>query len=231
MLIDISVPLGINTPAWPGDTPFSCGWVCRRETGDSVNLSAITASPHVGTHADAPIHIESNWAASESLPISAFVGNAMVLALPTDHPVQTDVSVDLLRSLLEAASASASRSASASASASVHAAETSIPTRILLRTGCAVSPGHFPGDWPTLSLDAALWLVARGLQLWGSDAPSVDRRTSKTLPVHHALFAGGAFILETLALDDVAPGAYELLAQPLAIHGVDAAPVRALLRR
>jgi arylformamidase len=221
VLIDISVPLSVSTPAWPGDTPFSCGWICRRETGESVNLSAITASPHVGTHADAPMHIESDWAASELLPISAFVGEAVVLALPHSHATSDDVSVELLQSLL------------ADVASAVRGTESSFdfPTRILLRTGCSVSPGQFPSDWPTLSVSAAEWLVARGLQLWGSDAPSVDRRTSKTLPVHHALFAGGAFILETLALDAVAPGPYELLAQPLAIHGADAAPVRALLRR
>lgn len=221
MLIDISVPLGVHTPAWPGDTPFSCGWIGRRENGDSVNLSAITASPHVGTHADAPLHIESDWAASESLPLSAFVGEAMVLALPADHPVQDDVQVEVLIALI----------AAASDAAPAPGRSLEFPTRLLLRTGCAVSPGRFPEDWPTLSLAAAEWLVGRGLLLWGSDAPSVDRRTSKTLPVHHALFAGGAFILETLALDAVAPGPYELLAQPLAIHGADAAPVRALLRR
>jgi arylformamidase len=221
MLIDISVPLGVHTPAWPGDTPFSCGWICRRESGESVNLSAITASPHVGTHADAPVHIESHWAASESLPLSAFVGEAMVLSLPPHHRVQDDVSVEVLLTLLTAASDAAPGGRRS----------LEFPTRILLRTGCSVSPGKFPEDWPTLSVAAAEWLVGRGLQLWGSDAPSVDRRTSKTLPVHHALFAGGAFILETLALDTVVPGPYELLAQPLAIHGADAAPVRALLRR
>ena len=88
----------------------------------------------------------------------------------------------------------------------------------------------FPDDWPALSLDGAQWLLDRGVRLWGSDAPSADRRESKTLPVHHAMFGGGAYLLENLALDGVAPGRYELLAQPLAVHGADAAPVRALLR-
>ncbi len=92
-LIDISVPLSALTPPWPGDTPFSCGWTCRREQGDSVNLGTIQTSPHVGTHADAPFHVESHWAASEELPLAAFVGEAVVLALPTGHPVSDDISV------------------------------------------------------------------------------------------------------------------------------------------
>ena len=37
-------------------------------------------------------------------------------------------------------------------------------------------------------------------------------------------------IRKNLRLDGVVPGRYELLAQPLAVHGADAAPVRAMLR-
>jgi arylformamidase len=62
------------------------------------------------------------------------------------------------------------------------------------------------------------------------DAPSVDERESKTLPVHHCLFDGGANILENLDLRTVADGVYELLALPVKLAGLDAAPVRAALR-
>ncbi len=105
-----------------------------------------------------------------------------------------------------------------------------VVTRVLMRTGWSLTSRVFPDDFPALSLDAANWLLHRGVRLWGVDAPSVDRRTSKDLPIHHALFAGGAYVIETLALDHVAPGVYELLAAPLAIEGADAAPVRAVLR-
>ena len=37
-------------------------------------------------------------------------------------------------------------------------------------------------------------------------------------------------ILEGLKLDHVAPGTYELIALPLKLEGLDAAPVRAILR-
>src|SRR5688572_27389716 len=55
--LDISIPMGSRTPEWPGDRPFSCGWTMTLAGGGSVNLSAITTSPHVGTHADAPLHV------------------------------------------------------------------------------------------------------------------------------------------------------------------------------
>ena len=56
LLKDISVTLNPDTPEWPGDTPFTCGWSSLMGAGASVNVSAFTSSPHVGTHADAPLH-------------------------------------------------------------------------------------------------------------------------------------------------------------------------------
>jgi arylformamidase len=131
-----------------------------------------------------------------------------LIALPDDHEASSDITIRVLQSLLG----------------------DHVPTRVIVRTGHSVAGGSFPADWPALRDDAAQWLVQHGLTLWGVDAPSVDRRTSTALPVHNAIFGGGAFVLETLALDLVPVGRYELLAQPLAVHGADAAPVRALLR-
>ena len=73
-------------------------------------------------------------------------------------------------------------------------------------------------------------LVDQGLQLFGTDAPSVDPVESQQLLAHHALDQGGVAILEGLALAEVPAGEYELFAFPLKWQGVDAAPVRAVLR-
>lgn len=206
--IDISVPMGGSTPEWPGDQPFNCGWTCRREDGSSVNLAAVTTSFHVGTHADAPLHVHSAWPASEALELDAFVGPVRVIALPPAHDLSRDLEVEHMIDLLGGI----------------------VPLRVLLRTHQSVAGGAFPADWPCLSESAASWLVSQGLRLWGVDAPSVDRRESKSLDVHHALLGHGAFVLENLDLREVPAGAYELLAPPLLVHGADAAPVRALLR-
>jgi arylformamidase len=69
-----------------------------------------------------------------------------------------------------------------------------------------------------------------GVVLVGTDAPSVDPVDSTALPAHHALCDAGIVNLENLALADVPPGRYELMALPLRILGADAAPVRAVLR-
>lgn len=67
------------------------------------------------------------------------------------------------------------------------------------------------------------------LKLFGTDFHSVDPLDSQTLDAHHALWRAGAVILEELLLDDVPDGAYELIALPLRLVGLDAAPVRAIL--
>ena len=67
MILDISVLVRPGTPEWPGDVPFSCGWSSRLADGASVNLSHIAGSPHVGTHADAPLHVRDGAAAYAEL--------------------------------------------------------------------------------------------------------------------------------------------------------------------
>lgn len=68
-----------------------------------------------------------------------------------------------------------------------------------------------------------------GMKLLGVDAPSVDQRESKSLAVHKMLFSGNAFILENLDLRRTPVGAYQLIALPVKMMSVDAAPVRAIL--
>jgi arylformamidase len=72
-------------------------------------------------------------------------------------------------------------------------------------------------------------LAGGGLRLFGTDFHSVDPLDSTTLDAHHALWRKGAVILEELLLDGVPDGAYELVALPLRLVGMDATPVRAVL--
>lgn len=172
--------------------------------GSSVNVSTTSGSPHVGTHADAPLHVRDGDAASHELPIEAFIGDAWVcdvrgltgeldvasLRLPDEGPVE----------------------------------------RVLVRCGSTIAEGTFPASWPSLSSAAIATLLGRGLRLLGVDAPSVDDRESKDLRNHHLLFDGGAFVLENLDLRAIDAGPWELVAPPLKLEGLDAAPVRAVMR-
>jgi len=171
--------------------------------GASVNVSAIGMSPHVGTHADAPLHVRDGWPASDALSPDVFVGPATVLGVEwANAAIEPTALASRLPSRVE---------------------------RLLLRTGRTIADGSFPAAWPALTPACVGWLVERGLRLLGVDAPSVDDRESKTLDTHRALFEAGASILENLDLRDVPDGTYDLVALPWRVEGLDAAPVRALL--
>jgi arylformamidase len=204
VLYDISVAVRVGTPEWPGDSPFGCGWTARIADGASVNLSSISGSPHVGTHADAPLHVHDGWPASDALPLGAFVGEVLVLDVSAldAGPLVLDADDPRLAGV----------------------------ERLLLRTGRSIADGAFPTEWPVLAPESAAALAARGLRLLGVDAPSVDGRESRMLEVHHALFGGGAYVLENLDLRGISEGRYELIAPPQRLIGLDAAPVRAVLR-
>jgi arylformamidase len=203
-LHDVSVLVRAGTPEWPGDTPYSCRWTWDMAQGASVQVSAITMSPHVGTHADAPLHVRPGAPGADALPLDAFAGPARVLTVGGDP---RDVRTDELLAHLPHGTA-----------------------RLLLRTGHSIADGRFPDDWPALDAACAAALAGRGLRLLGVDAPSVDRRHSTDLRTHHALFDGGVAVLENLDLRRVPDGEYDLVAYPLRLDGLDAAPVRAVLR-
>lgn len=209
-LYDISVTLDADTPPWPGDTPFSCEWSWLISRGKPVNVSALTASPHVGTHADAPFHVRDDWSRAHELPLDAFCGEAMVVDV---SQLNDAIDSEQLASALASPLSDAIRRA----------------PRLLLRTGRTIADGKWPHDWPCLTERCAQEVLRYGLRLIGTDAPSVDPEQSRELEVHHAIFAGNACILENLDLRRVPEGRYRLLAFPLKLKGTDAAPVRAVL--
>ena len=208
---DISMVVRPGVPEWPGDAPYTCGWTMRMADGAHLNLSHFGMSPHVGTHADAPLHVLENGAGSESFPLDVFRGPAFVLDLPEALRARAEAS----RAVLE-----------------IEDIAPHVPAgveRLLVKTGRSTAEGEFPTAWAALTAQCVSDLCAGGLRLLGVDSPSVDAREAKVLATHHALFEGGAYNLENLDMRDVPGGHYELVAYPLRFAGLDAAPVRAVL--
>jgi arylformamidase len=215
MLYDISPTLSAATPVWPGDTPYRAELTWSIEEGGTVNVSAITTTPHLGSHADAPFHAEADGATIADLPLEPFLGPCRVVEVPPE-PLITPEHV---------------------AQGPGGGADLADPPRLLLKTG-SVRRGSgadgdapaFPEQFSALSPELARALGEAGALLVGLDTPSVDPFDSEELPAHHALIRGGVVNLEGLVLDDVPPGLYELVALPLKLAGLDASPVRAVLR-
>jgi arylformamidase len=149
---------------------------------------------------------------AHELPLDVFLGPVVVLDVSDLHgTIEFDPLMQRLATILPSGRAP------------------QIVPRLLLKTGQTIANQKFPAEWPALSPQCAERLARDGLVLVGVDCPSVDDRESKTLAVHHALFDNGAYILENLDLRAAEPGQYELIAFPLKLKDLDAAPVRAVL--
>lgn len=202
--IDITMEFGAKAGTFPGDSPYHMEWTGRLGDGQwAVNLSKFSSSPHNGTHSDAPIHVLETGAGSESLDPDAYIGPCVVVDATNvkSSTLPSDL-VDGVRS-----------------------------PRVLFKTRPRPHGDAFPNDFKGLSIELANALAKARTRLVGTDAPSMDSVDSKGLPAHKALFGAGAHVLENLDLSAVGPGEYELVALPLKVRGLCAAPVRALLRR
>lgn len=103
------------------------------------------------------------------------------------------------------------------------------PPRILLRT-YAFPVRAWGSAFAAVDNRAIALLAERGVRLIGVDAPSLDPEKSKSIDAHLAVKQADMRILEGLVLDEVPASDYELIALPLPLRGLDAPPVRAILR-
>jgi arylformamidase len=202
-LWDISPPITAATPAFPGDTTYQQRWTAQIGPGCPVNLSAITMSPHLGAHADAPLHYGRDAAAIGAVDLDPFLGRCRVIHAIGQGPLITR--------------------------AHLHHAVADLPPRVLVRTALK-APTTWSPHFSAFAPDTIAWLASLGVKLVGIDAQSVDPADSKTLDSHLQLLAHDVRVLENLVLDDVDAGDYELIALPLKLMEACASPVRAVLR-
>ncbi len=201
-LWDISPVISAATPAFPGDTAYTQRWNAQIGPGCPVNVSAITLSPHLGAHADAPLHYGAGAAAIGDVDLSPFLGPCRVIHAIDKGPL-------ILPEHL------------------VHAI--GLPPRVLVRS-CRRAPTTWSPSFSAFAPRTIAWLAERGVRLVGIDSQSVDPADSKTLDSHQQLLAHDMRVLENLVLDEVNEGDYELIALPLKLAHADASPVRAVLR-
>lgn len=202
-LWDISPPVSAASPVFPGDTAYAQQWAARIAPGCPVNVSAITLSPHVGAHADAPLHYDEQGAAIGAVDLEPYLGLCRVI-----HAIGRGPLVEWVH--LEHALAD-------------------LPPRVLVRTYARQPEGWDP-DLPAFAPQTVERLADRGVMLIGIDTASIDPAASKDLPSHQVIRRRGLRVLENLVLDDVPEGDYELIALPLKLVSADASPVRAVLR-
>ena len=203
-IYDITLPLQPGLASWPGDTPYEFSQNAAISEGDSVNLGSISMSVHTGTHTDAPRHFFDSGITVENMDLNAFLGPCVVV----DVRGKSLITASDLENL-----------------------DLRNTPRVLFKTNAWTVTTIFPTTFPLLHEALPAHLKALGVVLVGLDVPSVDAMESKELAIHHALHDCGITILESLRLQEVPPGVYELIALPLKLVGADGAPVRAILKK
>ncbi len=200
---DISPPVSAASPVFPGDTAYSQQWSARISADCPVNVSAITLSPHVGAHADAPLHYDPQGAAVGALDLTPYLGRCRVIHAIAKGPLVLWEHI-------------------------AHALH-DLPPRVLVRT-YAAAPTVWDEALAAYAPETIERLADLGVQLIGIDTASIDPASSKSLDSHQVIRRRNLRVLENLVLDDVPEGDYELIALPLKLMSADASPVRAVLR-
>ncbi|CAN7744346.1 arylformamidase [Pseudorhodoferax sp. LjRoot39] len=203
-LWDISPPVHAGTPVFPGDTPYQQRWAASIGPGCPVNVGELTLSPHVGAHADAPLHYDPDGAAIGAVDLAPYLGPCRVV-----HAIGCGPLVQWAHL--------------------AHALD-GLPPRLLVRTYATMPQDRWDPQLAAYAPETVERLAALGVRLIGIDTASIDPADSKTLDSHQAIRRHGMRVLENLVLNDVPEGDYELIALPLKLTTADASPVRAVLR-
>ena len=167
-MIDITRPVVRGIPVWPGDHDFDLDQ--RRDEG--FVLSSFSTTCHVGSHVDAPLHLDAEAGGVETVPVERCLGPVEL--------IQVDVGVAAVHR--------------------EHLPDGWRPStaRILVRTDSHPLRAAFEAGFTGLSAELLHWWADCGVELVGIDTPSVDLFSSEALPAHHALLERGMTWIEGL---------------------------------
>lgn len=209
-IYDISQTLTAGIPVWPGDVQYQSQSTWNIDANCPVNVSSTHFSTHTGSHADAPFHYDQQGLSIAEVSLDTYVGDCQLIDL--SQLTISDQSIQL-----------------ADCQALIDTQANAIQ-RVLFKTYVQFPHDQWDADFISVSAEVIDWLASKGCRLVGLDSPSLDPQNSKTLAAHNRIKNHQMAILEGLVFDDVDAGHYELIALPLKLAGLDASPVRAILR-
>lgn len=202
-LWDITPTVSASLPVWPGDTRFHAETTWKMSAACPVQVSRLQMSTHTGAHCDAPSHYDPSGISIDRVPLGAYLGSCRIIdCIGLRHVLPAHLSGKC----------------------------DALPQRVLLRTYARAPQTAWDPDFASVDAATIDHLAALGVILIGIDTPSLDPQQSTSMAAHGAVRRHGMAILEGIVLDDVPAGDYELIALPLKLDGMDASPVRAILR-
>jgi arylformamidase len=199
-IVDISVPVTSGMFRFPRPDHVTVS-ITEEGTYDEVDCrtSRIVMGSHSGTHIDAPMHMYSDGASIDRVPLSDLVGPARVIRVKAGPGSSLDVdSID--PELLD-------------------------EPRVILDSGWYTrwATEDYYRDFPVLTPGLAKHMVGKGIRCVVVDLPL-------SLEVHNIILgAGGCQVENVVGLDQIKGDRVTLVALPLKIAGIDAAPARVIV--
>ncbi len=203
---DITVLLGEESIAYPGDPAFSRERIATLAGTGDCELSRITMSSHSGTHIDAPSHFVRGGKSIDAYAPEDFLFSAWVVEIQNPQRI-------LLQEMKDVPIAPGE--------AILFKTENS-------RSGRCKS-GFFSEDYVYLTGEGADFCIEKGVGLAGIDYITIDKYKDPAFTVHHKILGNNILILEGIDLSSVSAGNYTLFCPALKIKGGEASPVRAFL--
>jgi len=203
-IIDISLPLSEETPTYKGRKEKKPRLERIRTLSQGANETRLTLETHTGTHVDAPLHMLPSSPSIDQLPLSSFLGPALVAEI---RGVET-IALEHLSPFQQFLS----------------------PRQFLiLKTDNSFSD-FSRENFVYLSASGASYLAQQGIKGIGIDSLGIEH-DQPGHPTHRLLLEKGILIFEGLYLREVEPGFYYFLSFPLKIKEGDGSPARAVLFR
>lgn len=204
-IIDLSHPLIHGQGNFPWDPKLS---IITHATTKTLkyNMTQISMATHQGTHVDAMTHFMDDGRAIDQMPLEWFYGEASLLRIPKQP--REEITPEDFRKFEELLQPEA---------------------KIIYETGWHRHFGEadYFSDFPSLTQEAARYLVSRKIRMLGMDTPTPSRDWYE---VHHILLAREAevVLVEGLNRLDQVPDRFLFSGLPLNFQGRDGSPVRAV---
>ena len=209
-ILDLTLTISDKIPVFPGSPhPHFIPW--EKIKDDSYNLELLFLSTHTGTHIDAPHHFLEKGGKIHEISLEKLVSEAVLIKSKKnggDSITKTDIQkFEKKHGKIDGFSS------------------------VIFYTGWQrnLQKKYYFTKNPGLSVSAANYLVAKKINLVGTDAPSIDLGSDSKFSVHHILAKNNILIVENLAnLDKINSASFHLVIAPLKLKNATGSPVRAL---
>ena len=203
-IIDLSHPIEMNMPVYPGTDPPVIKEMCTVKT-HGFKESQITFFTHVGTHLDVPAHLFHRGKTIDKFDSNHFFGSGILI----DCTTRSEIDLKTVRDAYTQAD---------------------LPDYLLFHTGWDKwwCKKQYFSDFPVMTNEAADYLSAMPIKGIGIDAISYDPVGDNLLYNHKAFLKQNIIMVENLcSLENLLGKHFQFSCLPLNITRADGAPTRA----